>query len=552
VILVLGASAAGLKAAARARRLMPQATITVVDQRTFISYGACGLPYFLSGEIQNLDALRSTSYGTVRDPEYFHQVKNLDVRTGQRILAIDRGAKTVTLESTVSGEQSCLNYDQLVYALGAEPVIPAGIETGPKISAITTPEAALSLRQGLASGSVENCVVIGGGFVGVETTVALADMWGCEVTLLEAADRLLPRMLDAEMSRLVQAELERNDITVRTGVTVSSAAVNDGAVAIELGEGETLKADHAVVAVGVRPRTELARAAGLTLGGHGGLLVDAHLRTSDPAILAAGDCVELVHRGSGQPGLVPLGSLANRQGRVAGDVLAGRETVFPPVVGSSAVKVFDLNVAATGLSEEAATRANLEASAAWGAFGDRTHFYPEGDQLYLKLVHEQAGDRLLGLQAVGPGEIIKRVDVFAALLHHGADLGDLVDLEVCYSPPYNAPLDPLQGLAAATLNTRELGIGQVPPGSSSDDRLILDVRTAEEFAAAEPAPLAGSINIPLEELRRRVDEIPLDRPILVVCARGPRSFEAARILQSHGCRDLVYLAGGVTMRAAAD
>ena len=527
---------------------MPQARITVVDEREFVSFGACGLPYYLSGDIERLESLRETAYGDVRNADFFRTNRDIDLQTRQRVVALDRDARAVTVENADTGSRTMLMYDQLVYALGAAPVIPDDVTLGPAVSAITTPEAAASLRQGLETGAIGSCIIVGGGFIGVETAVAMADLWGCEVTLVEAADRLLPRMLDADMARLVETTLRAADITVRTNSTVAGARTEDGRATVHLAGGETLTADRAVIALGVTPRAGLARASGLAVGDLGGLVVDANLRTSDPHILAAGDCIELVNHVSGEIWRVPLGSLANRQGRVVGDVLAGRDSEFPAVTGSCAVKLLDLDVAATGLSEAAARAAGLEPAVAWGAFGSNTHFYPEHERVYLKVIYDRESDRLLGLQAAGAGDVVKRVDVFASLLRVDADLADLLDAEFCYSPPFNAPLDPLHGLAASALNARESGIGQAPPFGAVDGRLFVDVRTAAEFAAKPPAA-PQAVNIPLAELRDRVGELTPGVPVLVSCAKGPRSFEAARVLQDRGFTDVVYLAGGAEMEA---
>ena len=559
-ILVLGASAAGLKAAARARRLLPGAHVTVVDQREVVSFGACGLPYFLAGEIERVDALRETGWGAVRDAAFFRTIKGIDLQTGWRVLAIDRDAKAVTVERADAprrgdgSERTMLMYDRLVYALGARPRLTAGVVPGPAVTTLSTPEEATALRGGLQTGAVGSCLVLGGGCVGLETAVALTDLWGCQATILEAAPSLLPDLLDPDMAALVATRLQEAGVRVRTGASVASAeTADDGGATVTLAgdaDVETLRADRAVAALGVEPRTELARACGLAVGELGGLVVDAHLRTSDPDILGAGDCLELVHHVSGEICRVPLGSLANRQGRVAGDVLAGLDSEVPAVVGSVAVKVLDLNVAATGLTEAAARAAGFDVDVAWGAFHDRTHFHPARENIFLKLVTERGSDRLLGLQAAGPGDVVKRVDVFAALLRADAGLDELLDTEWCYAPPYNAPLDPLQSLAATARNAALCGVGQAPAAAAAGDRLVLDVRTREECASGElPAP-PGATNIPLEELRERAAEVPPDRPVLVVCARGPRSFEAARILQERGCGDVVYLAGGVHLHAA--
>ncbi len=551
-ILVLGASVSGLKAAARAQRLLPGARVTVVDRREVISFGACGLPLYLGGEVDDLDDLRRTSYGAVRDAEFFRQTKNLEVLTGWRLVAIDRDARAVTVQRTLDGaERMMLMYDKLVYALGSRPRVPASTELGPAVLTVSVPEEARRLREELQSGAVNSCIVMGGGCAGVEIAAALADLWGCEVTICEAADRLLPQHLDAELATLVAQELRRAGVKVRTSCAVTGAVTAADGRAVVRTDAGNLTADRAVLALGTVPRTELARAAGLAVGSLGGLVVDANLRTSDPGILAVGDCVELVHHASGEICRLPLGSLATRQGRVAGDVLAGRDTEFPAVVGSLALRVLGLNVASTGLTAAAARAAELDPVVTWGAHDDRVGFHPDRGLIQLALVHEAGSDRLLGLQAVGPGDVVKRVDVVASLLRQDADLTDLLDAEFCYAPAYNAPLDPLHDLAAAACNAREAGLRQVPATASLNGCLVLDVRTAAEFAAPGSALPDGTVNIPLAELRSRLHELDPGRPVLVVCAKGSRSYEAARILRDVGFRDVAYLAGGVVMRSGS-
>jgi NADPH-dependent 2,4-dienoyl-CoA reductase/sulfur reductase-like enzyme/rhodanese-related sulfurtransferase len=555
-ILVLGASAAGLKAAVRARRLLPGASITVVDRREVVSFGACGLPAYLGGDVDEVDALRRTGWGALRDAAFFRTVKGIEVMTGWRALAIDRDAHAVMVERADGppGEGSgrhMLLYDKLVYALGAAPRTPEGVEPGGAIGHLTAPEEATALREALQTGAVASCVVLGGGALGTETAAVLADVWGCEVTLLEQADHVLPSRLDPELASVVAASVRRAGVDVRTGVAVTGARTDaDGRARVALATGEELVADRALVALGAVPRTRLARAAGLAVGDLGGLVVDAHLRTVDPDILGAGDCLELVHHVSGEIVRHPLGSLANRQGRVVGDVLAGLPSEFPAVIGSSAVPILDLHVASTGLTARAAEGAGFAVETVRGAFHDRTDFHPERQNVYFTLVFERGSERLLGLQGVGPGEVVKRVDVFAALLRADAGLDDLLDTEWCYAPRYNSPLDPLQQLAATARNLDHCRLGQTPVAEDGGaaGRLILDVRSAEEFAAQQPPSPPGAVNIPLEELRDRAGEVPAERPVLVLCARGPRSFEAARILQERGCGDVVYLAGGVHLQ----
>ncbi|MFO7653017.1 MAG: FAD-dependent oxidoreductase [Candidatus Krumholzibacteriia bacterium] len=549
-ILVVGASAAGLKAGARAMRLMPEAVVTVLERREVFSFGACGLPYYVAGDVDDLEELRRTAYGMVRDAGYFARVKGLDVRPGMAVHRLDTEARRVTATGD-GGREATFDYDELVIATGAAPRLVEGVELGERVCCLHTPADARQIRQGLETGQVGTAVVVGGGFIGVEAAVALADMWGCEVSLVEAEDRLLPHMLDAEMAAVVASELARRGVVVHTGCPVTRVGtVADGRGAVvEAGgklAGTPLETDFALVALGVVPVTDFAAAAGLALGPRGGLKVDDRLHTSAPHVWAAGDCVEVACAATGESRHIPLGSLANRQGRVVGDNLAGLDTVFGPVAGSACVKVFDLGVAATGVNETSARRAGLDARSTWGTFLDVAHYYPESRPLYLELVYEAGSLRVLGLQAVGGGDVVKRVDLAAGVVRRHGTLHDLLDLECCYSPPYNSALDPLHGLAATALNQERFGIRGASPASGTAGRVVLDVRSADEVAAR---PLScESLEVPCDELRARLGEVPRDRPLLIACEKGPRSAEVARWLQSQGWTDVIFLAGGAALR----
>jgi len=545
-IVVVGGSAAGLKAAARARRLMPAAEIVVLEQRTFFSYGACGLPYYLSGDIESLAALREMPYGIVRDADFFARAKGVEVLTPVRVEAIDPEKQVVKAAHLESGESLSFVYDRLVLATGASPLVLPGVEMGPAVSFFHTSEQATALRRGLETGQVGSVIVVGAGFIGCELAGAFSDMWGCDVTLVEAADQVLPWLLDPDLASLVAGELRRNDIEVRTGAPVTAAVTEEGKAVVSVGD-EILRADRAVIAAGVKPNVELAVTAGLKLGPRGGIVVDEFLQTSRPEIHAAGDCIEVTLGVTDTPALLPLGSLANRQGRVVGDNLAGKPTRFGEVVGSACIKIFDWNVAVTGVSVGRAEQAGLQVREAFGTFMNGPHYYPDHGKLFLKLVYEQGSQRLLGLQALGAGDTVKRADVFAALLHRDGKLEDLLDLEFCYAPPYNGAIDPLHALGCVALNQEETGITGVSPVSDPADRVVVDVRLADEITDEQPA-LPGAINIPLDELRERVNEIPRGKPLLIACAMGLRSAEAARWLASQGFGDIVYLAGGSWMR----
>ena len=541
-IIVVGASAAGLRAAARAKRLMPDSRITVVDQEKIISYGACGLPYYVAGEIESPRPLRATAWGSLRDPEFFLQAKGLDVRIQTTAKSVNIEEKTIEIENDVDGSKETLRFDKLVLATGASPVMLPGIaKDHPRISVFKTVEDAVAWRQKLETGQMEKMAIIGSGFIGIELAEAFGGMWGVEVTLIEADNRVLPKMLDMEMSTLVLQHLQEQGINILTSSPVQ--AINDVEGGLEIvTDSKTIQTQYAIVAMGVKPRTELATQIGLKIGPSGGIVVDENLQTSHPDVYAAGDCIE-VETAFGQKAVIPLGSLANKQGRAVGDQLAGKKTRFGKVAASACVKVFDYNVASTGVCETIALKAGIDVKCVWGTFGDIAHYHPDDKNIFLKLIYNAETLKVLGLQAVGLGEVVKRVDVLGNLILNNGIIEDILDLEFAYSPPYAPALDPLYVLGAAAQN-QEDGVGAINPFASLKERVILDVRTKGE---ATNNPMEGSVNIPLEELRGRIDELENDKPICVVCAKGVRSAEVTRWLVEMGHKNVTYAGGGIFM-----
>ncbi len=550
-VVVIGASAAGLRAAARAKRRNPELEIVVLDRREIISLGACGLPYYVSGDLDSLEPLRTTPWGALRDAEFFRSAKGLDVRVRCAVTAIDCEERRVHCRDLDSSKEETLDWDRLVIATGARPRTLPGISPEhPRVSSFTTAEEALRWREALQRGQLESIAIIGAGLIGIELAEAFSSLWGCEVTLIESLDRVLGQLLDTEMSALVQAHLEQQGVRVHTGRRCLSLEECDGALRIDTDAG-VIETQHAICAIGFEPEVELAREAGLAIGGAGGIAVDELLRTSDPRVFAAGDCIEVHHRVSDQAVHLPLGSLANRQGRVVGDNLTGLESRFGAVVGSSAVKAFELNVAAAGLSEGACERLGVACESVYGTFSDKAAYHPDDEPLHMKLVFTSSeladhGGRLLGLQVVGRGDAVKRVDVFANLLHRGGRVDDLLELEFCYAPPFAPALDPLYALGCAALNQVRDGVRCAPPDRELDPPSLVDVRTASE---AEAAPLEeGGRQIPLEQLRARLGEVAQVQDPLVYCSRGARSAEAARVLLQNGHPGVRYLGGGISMR----
>ncbi len=546
-IVVVGANAAGLRAASRAKRVLPDARLTVIDQGEFISYGACGMPYFVSGDIGSADQLRETDYGVIRDPDFFRKAKGLEVVTQTEVERIDRQTHKVVCRSILSGETKEYSYDKLVLATGAIPVVPPGIPgDSRRVSTFRVLEDSIALRKALQSGRISTVGLVGAGPIGCELAEAFTAMWGGHAVLFDAAPHILPSMLDPEMARAVETYLRGQGVEVHTNCPLQGIVESEEGITIKTPRGD-FAVDHVVIAIGVRPNAKLAADCGLKIGKTGGIVVDEKMTTSDQDIFAGGDCVELTHLISREPVLLPLGSLANRQGRVVGSNLGGGDERFGPVLGSAAVKVFDMNVSATGLTAKAATEAGFSVGMAWGTFADKAHYYPENQNLHLKIVYDKGTTQLLGLQGYSKGEVVKRVDVFAALLKHGGKLEDLLDAEFAYAPPYAAAVDPLYAIACAARNELLEGIEALPPDADIADCLIVDVRRIKE-ASGQPLPERNTKNVPFEEFRVLCDQVPKDKNVVCICAKGVRSSEAARILREKGCADVKYLGGGSLMK----
>jgi NADPH-dependent 2,4-dienoyl-CoA reductase/sulfur reductase-like enzyme/rhodanese-related sulfurtransferase len=544
-VVVIGASAAGLRCACRLARLQPDGDITVVEARNEFSVAACGLPYVLSGDIDDPKALLQTDDGTLRDEAYFANVKGIKVMGGWRATAIDPEARTARIQR--GDERKELVWDELVLATGARARRLPGQPDHPLVRAFHTLEDLAPLHDGLAHGSIRRVVVVGAGLVGCELAEAFTAMWGAEVVLVEAAPRPLPTILDGEVAGIVRQELTRNEVRILTGSPVERIETSDKQVEVIAG-GESLVADVAIVSIGVDPATELAREAGVSLGPTGAIVVDHRLSTSIPHVWAAGDCIQLSSALGDDPVTLPLGSLANRQGRTLANILAGREDLFPSVCGAATAKVFDCNVASVGLTRDRALAAGHQARCAWVHAHASAHYWPESKEIALQMVYDSDTRRVLGIQAAGDGEVAKRVDVATQLIAGQATIESFAHLEHAYAPPYAPAIDPLAVLAFAASN-QEDGVEACSPLESLEGRNVLDVRQPGE-SESRPVPGGQVKAIPLEEVRSRFGEIEPDG-ILVVCERGTRSAEVVRWLTSkgHPCK---YLGGGLRWRELAE
>ena len=527
-IVIIGGVAGGMSAATRLRRLDPDASIIVIERSGFVSYANCGLPYFMGGVIQSQGAL------LLQTPESLKDRFALDVRINATATTINRAQQAIHIENR-AGNSYDLDYDYLILSPGAQPVVPPipGTErahTLRTVEDVTKITAAVNAQPGSA-------VVVGGGFIGVESAENLVHR-GIATTIIEAGQQLLAP-LDAELAALVHEEMRSQGVTVELGVQVTE--ITDDA--ITLSDGRSLSAELVIAAIGVRPDTSLAFGSGIEVGTRGGIVVNEYGQTSDPHIYAIGDVAEKIDALDGNPTLVPLANIANRQGRVVADHIMGQRIRPVKTIGTAIVKVFDLTVATTGWNEKRARAQGLSTFIIHTHPGSHAGYYPGAEQMALKLLVDKNTNLIVGAQAVGKDGVDKRIDVLATAIRSGMTAPELADLELAYAPPFGSAKDPVNMLgyiadnmiAGLTETAQWYEVEQF----EQQGYIIVDVRTQTEF---EADAIPGSLNIPLDDLRFRLDEL-AQRPVLVYCQVGQRGHSATVFLREEGFQ-AVNLDGG--------
>ena len=547
-VVIVGGVAAGPKVAAKVIRLMPDAEVTIIEKGEFLSYAGCGLPYYVSGVVKEQAELMSTPVGVVRDAVFFHKVKNVHVMSRTEAMKIDRAGKRVQVRNGTDDTESWLDYDKLVLATGGVPVVPPLPNV--KLDNIFTLHGvhdAEGIKTLLSQDKARDVVIVGGGLIGLEATEALVAK-GCRVTVVEMLPQILG-MLDWEIAKLVEQHMESHGVKVLTGAKVESFEGSGKVERVVTDQGK-LSADMVIIAIGVRPNVKLAQSAELELGTTGAIKVDQQMCTSDPDIFAAGDCVECVDLLTGKPCYVPLGSTANKQGRVAANNICGEADTFPGVLGSTVCKVFDYCVARTGLSEAAAGKLGYEVVTAMAPAPDKAHFMPAAKPLLLKLVVDKNSRRLLGAQATGPGAGDKRIDVAAMAITGGMTVDQLANADLCYAPPYAPAMDNIitaANVARNKLDGHMVGVSPMEVHRMMEeeaDFIFLDVRSPAEY---EEVRLPGATLIPLGALRGRLDELPQGKEIVAFCKISLRGYEAALILKAAGFEKVRVMDGGIAM-----
>ncbi|MEO7934541.1 MAG: FAD-dependent oxidoreductase [Chthoniobacterales bacterium] len=536
-IIIIGGVAGGASCAARLRRMDESAEIIVLERGPYASFANCGLPYHIGGIIEKEDSL------LVAKGPVFKERYAIDLRTRHEAVSIDRGAGEVEVRDLAGDLTYRLRYDALVLAPGAAPLRPPlpGIDLPGIFTLRSIPDTRL-INGWIAQHAAKTSVIVGGGFIGLEMAENLKHL-GLEVTIVEMLPQVMPP-IDVEMVTPVHEYLTAKGIKLALGAAVAGFAEKDGRLEVLTKDGPAHPADIVILAIGVRPETSLAKAAGLTLGERGGIRVDEQMRTSDPNIFAVGDAVEVRDRVTGAWTLLALAGPANRQGRIAADAICGRDVAFHGTQGTAICGIFDLAVGSTGTSEKVLQRAGItDYEKIYLHAGSHAGYYPGAEKIHLKLIFRTADGLILGAQAVGLAGVDKRIDVIAMAIQKGATVYDLEEAELCYAPQFGSAKDPVNFAGMIAANHLR---GDDPiihwQGPQLTDFDLLDVRDPDEFAVGH-AP--GARNIPLNSLRASLDDLPKDRPLAVYCAVGGRAHNAVRLLRQHGY-NASNLSGGYT------
>jgi len=528
-VVIVGGVAAGATAAARIRRLEEKAEIVVFERSGYISYANCGLPYYIGDVIEDPEDL------TLQTPESFYTRFRVDMKVRHEVTAIHPGRKTVTVINLETGEEFEENYDKLILSPGAKPTQPrfpgASLD---KVFTLRTVEDTLRIKNYINENHPQSVVLAGGGFIGLELAENLCEL-GIDVTVVEYAKQLMSPF-DADMASFIHNEMRKHGVKLVLGRAVEGLEEADGGVKVWLKDDAPLHADMVVLAIGVTPDTALAKEAGLELGIKGSIVVNDRMETSVPDIYAAGDAVQVKNFVTGEDALISLAGPANKQGRIIADNICGLDSRYNGSQGSSVIKVFDMTAALTGINERNARAAGIDTDTVILSPMSHAGYYPGGKVMTMKVVFEKGTYRLLGAQIIGYEGVDKRIDVLAAAIRAGMKATDLKDLDLAYAPPYSSAKDPvnmagfmIDNIANSVLKQWHLEDADKLPRDGSVT--LLDTRTVGEYSRGH---IEGFQNIPVDELRERLDEVEKGKPVYVICQSGLRSYIASRILEGNG------------------
>lgn len=536
--LVIGGVAGGATAAARLRRMDENADIILFERGKYVSYANCGLPYYIGGVIAERDKL------FVQTVEGFTARFNIDIRPEQEVTAIHPKDKTVEVKKLGTGQTYTESYDKLILSPGAEPLRP-GIEgiNSKKIFTLRNVPDTDTIKNYVDQNKPRHAVVVGGGFIGLEMAENLHDL-GINIAVVEMANQVMAP-LDYSMAAIVHQQLIDKKVDLRLEDGVSRFEETSEGILVHLRSGKQIATDLVILSIGVRPETRLAKEAGLAIGSLGGIAVNDYMQTSDPDIYALGDAVEVINPVTGKPALIPLAGPANKQGRIVADnIVFGNRETYKGTIGTSIAKVFDLTVAAAGANAKLLKREGIAYLSSYTHSASHAGYYPGAVPMSIKILFSPEDGKLLGAQIVGFDGVDKRIEMLAQVIQRKGTVYDLTELEQAYAPPYSSAKDPVNmaGYVAENILTKKVEIiGWRDIARLSSETILVDVRTADEYSLGS---IPGAINIPVDELRSRLSELPKNRPIVVTCAVGLRGYLAYRILVQHGYKDVRNLSGG--------
>ena len=528
-IVIVGGVAGGATAAARIRRLDEQAEIVVFERSGYISYANCGLPYYIGSVIEDPEDL------TLQTPESFFSRFRIHMKVHHEVTAIHPDRKTVSVKDLKSGEEFEESYDKLLLSPGAKPVWPdlPGMDSD-KLFSLRTVEDTFRIKEFVDHNKPKSAVMVGGGFIGLEVAENLREL-GMDVTIVQRPKQLM-NPFDADMASFIHGEVRKHGVKLALGYSVEGFEEKDGGINVLLKNREAIHTDMVVLAIGVTPESTLAKDAGLALGMKGSILVNDRMETSAPDIYAVGDAVQVKHYVTGEDALIALAGPTNKQGRIAADNICGGDSRYLGSQGSSVIKIFDMTAATTGINETNARKAGLDVDTVILSPMSHAGYYPGGKLMTMKVVLEKETYRLLGAQIVGYDGVDKRIDVLATAIHAGIKATDLKDLDLAYAPPYSSAKDPvnmagfmIDNIARGILKQWHLKNADALPRDGSVT--LLDTRTAGEYKRGH---IDGFRNIPVDELRQRLEELDPGKPVYVICQSGLRSYIASRILEGNG------------------
>lgn len=537
-VVIIGGVAGGATAAARIRRLDEKAEIVVFEKSGFISYANCGLPYYIGGTIEKESAL------TLQTPQSFYSRFRVDMRVHHEVTAINPDSKTVTVKNLSTGEVFDEGYDKLLISTGARPVKPSfdGIDSN-RIFTLRTVEDTLKIKKYVTESKPKSAVIVGGGFIGIEVAENLREL-GMSVTVIEAAQQLMSPF-DSDMAAFIHAEIRKNGIQLMLNTMVEGFADTENGIDVRLRSKDTLNSNMVVMAIGVAPDTILAKNAGLALGIKDSIAVNDRMETSHPDIYAVGDAVQIKNFVTGSDTLISLAGPANKQGRIAADNICGGNSRYTGGQGSSVIKIFDLTAASTGINERTAAQSGLDFDKVILSPMSHAGYYPGGKIMTMKVIFEKETYRILGAQIIGYDGVDKRIDVLATAIRAGMKAYDLAELDLAYAPPYSSAKDPVNMAGYIIENIRNGVVKQwyyedVENLTHDGSVTLLDTRIQTEYSRGH---IEGFVNIPVDSLREKLNELDKKKPVYVICQSGLRSYIASRILAGNGF-DAYNFAGG--------